>query len=143
MKARTKKILIVVALCLASFSVGRWLRFRSVQGGQLASEISLAREEVEQISEELGLASSSTGSAALTGSAILEGIKELRAANSSADEYHTFILQSIERAQKLQEEMSDAADSYASVIDYQLDLAIKQSREYERMLTEMQRLEDR
>lgn len=147
-RASLKKLLIgigaVIILCGASFCAGRLIRFRgaSATGEQLIEGIILSRDTANTIADRLGIAGSASNSATELGLAITRGIEELQRTNEVQRLCLNNIIGEVERTQQNIEIIQSNLTTMSDATEYGFRLAEEQASAYERIIRELQPLND-
>ena len=141
-KKQIRAAILILVIALASFSAGRWLRFRPIENGQLGHEIALAQEQVELIAEELGISAASLSSSKDVGAALLEGIHQLRETSAVSDVYRAEVLRTLEDAAALEESLATTTNNFSSRVDTELDKAIAEAQAYEDTIRRLKEIEN-
>lgn len=128
---------IVVALCVASFCAGRFIRFGRISGAsqQLIDGIVLTGDQLSQITDELNLEKGAISSAEELGQAIRRGVNTAGSGTELGRVCIDAIEQSIKSDQEFSRNLSEIEDKHYSAVDRALELAIRRAELYESIIS--------
>lgn len=128
--------IILIICCATSFSFGRFIRFGGTSGNskELIERIVQGRAQTDRILEQLNISKSSADSAEKTGQLIADGIEQLAESNKIQRLLISKLESEVADTERRTNEIKSALAGAANSFEYGFEIAIEQSKSYERIV---------
>ena len=136
--------IILVIGCTASFSIGRFVRFGGTSGNskELIERVLQGRAQTDRILEQLNISKSSADSAEKARQLIADGIERLAESNKVQRLLISKLESEIADTERRTDEIKSALAGAASSFEYGFEIAIQQSKSYERIVRTLSEIPD-
>lgn len=136
--------IILIICCAVSFSIGRFVRFGRASGNskELIERVLQGRAQTDRILEQLNISKSSADSAEKTGQLIADGIERLAESNKVQRFLISKLESEIADTERRTNEIKSALAGAANSFEYGFEIAIEQSKSYERIVRTLSEIPD-
>lgn len=136
--------IILIICCTVSFSLGRFVRFGGTSGNskELIERVLQGRAQTDRILEQLNISKSSADSAEKAGQLIADGIERLAESNKVQRLLISKLESEIADTERRTDEIKSALAGAANSFEYGFEIAIEQSKSYERIVRTLSEIPD-